>query len=102
LLIANWYPAEHTCFIGVDTPLGTVIAAVKREKDPAVTDLNNYQYSIMVLTQDGDQKAVVAASALGIAAATPGWAHKVVEASFPLLLTTGTPSPSSRLRALMI
>jgi hypothetical protein len=53
----------------------------------------------MVLTQDGDQKAVVPASALGIAAATPGWAHKVVEASFPLLLTTGTPSPSSRLHA---
>jgi hypothetical protein len=40
--------AEHTCFIGVDTPLGTVIAAVKREKD----DSGNYQYSIMVLTQD--------------------------------------------------
>jgi hypothetical protein len=38
----------------------------------------------------GDQKAVVPASALGAAAATPGWAHKVVEASFPLLLTTGT------------
>ncbi len=39
---------EHTCFVGVDTPLGTVIAAVKREKD----DSGNYQYSIMVLTQD--------------------------------------------------
>ncbi|KAL6048501.1 GTPase-activating Rap/Ran-GAP domain-like protein 3 [Balamuthia mandrillaris] len=76
-----FFGKAHRNFLGIETPLGTIIISFKREEA-------NDVYRVLIKTQDGDQNIFIPAASVDIS----GWCsspYKLLQMVNPLLLSCG-------------